>query len=181
MLWDVQWIIDRSHRSTGYRTLATDARRGSMHFQFLAFLAEPAFVIAWYTFGLAAAVWAVYDMLTRNRNVMPPLKAAWPIILIFLSIIGLVFYLWSCRPPGIGSLSEDSGKRAHHEFVSKRWKKMIGSVIHCVGGDGLGIVTAMIFTRLAHASFWHEFWIEYTVGFGFGWFIFQFWGMHHMG
>lgn len=142
---------------------------------------NPAFVISWYGFGIAAAGWSIHDMTAHNRSVMPPLKAAWPIMMIFFSIIGLAFYFWSCRPRGITSLPQDAARRVHHEYVSKRWKKVIGSVIHCVAGDGLGIVTAMIFTRLAHASFWPEFWIEYGVGFAFGWFIFQFWGMHHMG
>ena len=39
----------------------------------------------------------------------------------------------------------------------------------------------MIFTRLAHDSFWTEFWIEHAVGFAFGWLIFQHWGMRNMG
>jgi len=152
-----------------------------MNLNTFGFLANPTFVVVWYTFGLCAAGWAIYDMFTHNRNVMPPLKAAWPIIVIFFSIIGLLFYFWTCRPWGISSLPDDEAKRVHHGFVSKRWTKVIGSVIHCVGGDGLGIITAMTFTRLAYVSFWPEFWIEYAVGFAFGWLIFQYWGMHHMG
>jgi len=48
-------------------------------------------------------------------------------------------------------------------------------LIHCVGGDGLGIVTAMIVLRLSNVTFWQEFWVEYAVGFAFGWIIFQLW------
>ncbi|MGR3521609.1 DUF4396 domain-containing protein [Paracoccus sp. UBA889] len=47
--------------------------------------------------------------------------------------------------------------------------------MHCVGGDGLGIMTAMIVLRLVGVTFWQEFWFEYAVGFAFGWLIFQLW------
>lgn len=58
---------------------------------------------------------------------------------------------------------------------------MVGSTIHCVGGDGLGIMTAMVVTRLIGLGFWAEFWIEYAVGFAFGWLIFQTWSMREQG
>jgi len=61
------------------------------------------------------------------------------------------------------------------------WKKVTGSVIHCVAGDGLGIITAMVVARLLDFPFWTEFWYEYVVGFAFGLFIFQTWAMHNMG
>ncbi|HIC64680.1 MAG TPA: hypothetical protein EYO87_01505, partial [Paracoccus sp.] len=36
-------------------------------------------------------------------------------------------------------------------------------------------MTAMIVLRLVGVTFWQEFWIEYAVGFAFGWLIFQLW------
>jgi hypothetical protein len=150
-------------------------------FQFLRFLADPAFVLPWYGFGIAAAAWVLYDTFTANRHVSPALKAAWPIIVVFFSVIGLALYLASCRPPGIGSKQGEDAKKAHSAFVSARWKKGVGSDIHCVGGDGLGIMSAMVVTRLLGFSFWPEFWTEYVVGFLFGWFLFQATAMHHMG
>ncbi|EPR43629.1 protein of unknown function DUF4396 [Desulfovibrio sp. X2] len=147
----------------------------------LAFLANPAFVIVWYGFGLLAAVWVTYDVLRVNTHVMPALKAGWPIIVTFFSIIGLGLYLASCRPPGIASLRGEEADEIHHAYVSVTWKRVTGSVIHCVGGDGLGVVTAMVVARLAGFSFWHEFWFEYAVGFVFGWFVFQYLSMRKMG
>jgi hypothetical protein len=152
-----------------------------MDLDFLRFLTDPAFVAGWYGFGLLAAVWVLYDSLTANRHVSPALKAAWPIIAVFFSVVGLALYLASCRPPGIRGKAGEEAKKAHSAFVSARWKKVVGSVIHCVGGDGLGIMSAMVLTRWLGLSFWPEFWIEYAVGFAFGWFIFQYWGMRSMG
>jgi len=156
-----------------------------MDFAFLRLLADPMFVIPWYAIGALAAAWVLYDTFTANRHVAPALKAAWPIIVVFFSLIGLALYVWSCRPKNIGSVESRSGneevKRKHHEFVADTWKKVVGSAIHCVGGDGLGIVSAMVVTRLHGFSFWPEFWTEYAVGFAFGWILLQAPAMHHMG
>ena len=157
------------------------SKRTVIDWNSLAFLAEPAFVIVWYGFGLIAAAWTLYDSLMVNTNVQPPLKAAWPIIITFFSVVGLILYLATCRPPGIANKRGEEAKKVHHKFVSEKWKRVVGSVIHCVGGDGLGIMTAMVITRLIGVDFWTEFWIEYAVGFAFGWFIFQYWAMRNIG
>jgi hypothetical protein len=102
---------------------------------------------SWYGFGAVAAVWIIYNTFTANRHVMPALKAGWPIIALFFSVIGLLLYLASCWPPGIGQKHGEEAKQAYTGFVADRWKKVLGSVIHCVGGDGLGIISAMVVTR----------------------------------
>jgi hypothetical protein len=156
-----------------------------MNLEFLLFLAQPAFVIAWYGFGAIAGIWVLYDTFTANRDVGPALRAAWPIIMLFFSVIGVALYICSCRPKHIGSIRKRKGdeeaKRVHHEFVTDTWKKVLGSDIHCVGGDGLGIMSAMVITRLVGFPFWPEFWTEYVVGFAFGWFVFQIPAMRNMG
>ena len=152
-----------------------------MNFDFLSFLTSPVFVVPWYGFGLAAAVWVFFDELTANKNVNEPIKIGFPVLILFFSIIGLFLYLWTCRPPGINDKQGEEAKRYHHQFVSPKWKKVTGSVIYCVAGDGLGIMTAMVVSRLLDFPFWTEFWYEYAVGFAFGWFLFQTWSMHNMG
>jgi len=151
-----------------------------MNFDFLAFLAAPWFILAWYGAGIVAALWVLYDEYRVNTQVQPALKWAWPIIVVFFSVVGLALYLWTCRPPDIGRKSGEQEKQAHHEYVSPTFRKVTGSVIHCVGGDGLGIITAMVIARLAGFSFWEEYWFEYAAGFAFGWFIFQYKAMRKM-
>jgi len=143
--------------------------------EFFSFLADPWFVTSWYFIGVGGAGWALYDMLFVNTAVNPPLKAAWPIIIFFFSVLGLAFYFWTCRPSGVGDMTEKEKKEKHKEYVDNTFYKTNGALIHCVGGDGLGIVTAMIVLRLSNVTFWQEFWVEYAVGFAFGWIIFQLW------
>lgn len=151
-----------------------------MDFSFLSFLMMPAFVVPWYLLGVTGAIWILYDVTQVNTNVNTALKAGWPIIVIFFSIIGLLLYLITCRPPDISKYKGEKEKEVHHKYVKPQWKKVVGSVIHCVGGDGLGIMTAMVISRLLKFEFWTEFWFEYAVGFAFGWFIFQYIAMRKM-
>jgi len=151
-----------------------------MDFDWLSVFQLPTFVAAWYVVGIVGALWVTFDTLRINTHVNEPLKAAWPVIILFFSFVGVVLYFWTCRPPGIGYQHGDEAKRLHHRYVDRTWKKVTGSVIHCVGGDGLGIMTAMVFSRLIGLTFWHEFWFEYAVGFAFGWFVFQQWAFYEM-
>ena len=147
---------------------------GVVELGFLSFLAEPWFVIPWYVIALAGVVWVVHDMYTHNTHVNEAVKWAWPIIVFFFSVVGLVLYWTASRPPGIAELYGDAAGEAYSSYASTTFRKVTGSVIHCVGGDGLGVVTAMIFARIIGLAFWPEFWAEYVVGYLFGWFIFQY-------
>ena len=145
---------------------------------FLTFMAEPRFAIPWYAVGIAGAAWIVYDGQTANSALNPPLKVCWPILVFFFSVIGLVLYFVTSRPSDIGRHHGHEAKmRRSTEHSKPRWRKVIGSAAHCVGGDGLGIMTAMVAARLLDFTFWQEFWFEYAVGYAFGWFWFQTWAM----
>lgn len=148
----------------------------------LSFMAAPEFAIPWFVVGAAGAAWVVYDASTANSALNPPLKAAWPIIVFFFSVVGIALYVATSRPHGIGAVQGRMEKMRHFTKFSKpRWRKVMASVTHCVGGDGLGIMTAMVATRLIGFSFWEEFWFEYAVGYAFGWFVFQTWAMRLQG
>ena len=94
---------------------------------FLSFLGSPIFVVPWFGFGLVAAFWVFIDVYTANKNVNQALKLGWPILIVFFSIIGLLLYLWTCRPPWIINQSGEQAQAIHHEFVSPMGKKVTGS------------------------------------------------------
>jgi hypothetical protein len=149
--------------------------------QFLSFLAEPGFVISWYLFGIAAAAWVWYDLRHANAVLKKAITWAWPIVVLFFAPIGLALYLATARAPGIAhARSEEEKKKLHNAYERSMVRRVNGAVIHCVAGDGLGIMTAMVLARLLGLGFWQEFWFEYAVGFAFGWFIFQYKSMAMM-
>ena len=63
-------------------------------------------------------------------------------------IIGLAFYLTTSRPPDNSDVDDDHKRaRVFNEHGENTFRKATASVIHCVGGDGLGVITAMIVAR----------------------------------
>ena len=147
-----------------------------IEFGWLSFLAQPWFVAPFYAIGLAGGLWVVWDAYHVNTPLKPAMRWAWPIIVFFFGPIGLALYLLTARAPGIGEIDdEDTKLERHNDYVrSSAARRTTGSVIHCVGGDGIGIMTAMIMARVFGLNFWQEFWFEYVVGFLFGTFIFQY-------
>lgn len=152
-----------------------------MDWGFLSFLSEGWFVIPWYAIGIAGAFLVSYDLRTHNTPLKQAMKWAWPIIVLFFSVIGLALYYGTARAPGIAKI-EDQERKAelHNQYEQNMGRRVNGAVIHCVAGDGLGIMTAMVIARAVNMSFWQEFWFEYLIGFLFGWFIFQFRSMMMM-
>lgn len=145
-----------------------------MNLNFLYFLGEPWFVIPWYVIGGLGLCYVIYDFRHDNTSLKPAMKLAWPIIVLFFSVIGLALYFATARAPNIAKMpSEEERKKAHDRYEERTWRRVNGAVIHCVAGDGLGIMTAMVIARAGGMSFWEEFWFEYLVGFVIGWAVFQ--------
>jgi hypothetical protein len=60
----------------------------------------------------------------------------------------------------------------HEQFVRPLWKQGVGSTIHCVAGDAIGIILAAAVTALLGLPMWIDLAVEYMAGFAFGLFIF---------
>ncbi len=122
------------------------------------------FLVIWFVSAFLAALWATYDLITNQPKIMPVIKVAWVLIILYLGVIGLALYIYSCR------VRPDQD---HDEFVAPMWRRALGSTIHCVSGDALGIVMVAVIIYNAHLSMFAEFAIEYAFAFLFGWLIFQ--------
>jgi len=145
-----------------------------MNWSFLWFVGEPWFVIPWYAVGALGALWVIYDLRVNNTVVKKAIGWGWPIIVFFFSVIGLVLYFLTARAPGIAKIkSQEEKQRRHNQYEENMLRRVNGAVIHCVAGDGFGIMTGMVIARAGNFSFWQEFWFEYLVGYVIGWFIFQ--------
>ncbi len=120
-------------------------------------------LLTWFAFTLLSVGFVSYDLYT-NTPEMPVMKPAWIIVTIFACPIALFLYLIGCREPLTGT---------HEQFVAPMWKQALGSTIHCVAGDGLGIVVAAVVTSLLGLPMGIDLIVEYVFGFGFGLLIFQ--------
>ncbi len=57
--------------------------------------------------------------------------------------------------------------------AAERWRQVLGSTMHCVAGDGVGILAGAAIASYFTLSRPGEIALEYGLGFGFGWTIFQ--------
>ncbi|HZD57892.1 MAG TPA: hypothetical protein VE136_14265, partial [Anaerolineales bacterium] len=72
------------------------------------------FLVIWFASAFLAALWASYDLLTNQPKIMPVIKIGWVLIILYLGVIGLALYFYSCR---VGPA------QGHDEFVAPMWKR----------------------------------------------------------
>lgn len=120
-------------------------------------------LLAWFVLVVFSVAFVAFDLYTRTPE-MPVMKPAWIIVTVFTGPLALFLYLVACREPLPGT---------HEQYIAPLWKQAVGSTIHCVAGDGLGIVVAATVTAMLGLPMWIDLIVEYATGFAIGVFIFQ--------
>jgi len=116
----------------------------------------------WFVQAILFAAFVAMD--SRWTPESPVLKWGIIIVTLYSGPIGLVLWLLACREPLPG---------LHERYVAARWRQVVGSTMHCVAGDGIGILAAAVVASLLHLPGPVEAVFEYAAGFLFGWMIFQ--------
>ena len=119
-------------------------------------------MVLWFAEVAASVVFVAIDILRTPES--PVLKWGFVVVVLFTGPIGLVLYVLSCREPLPG---------LHADYVHARWRQVIGSTMHCVAGDGIGILVAAAVLAPRRLPAWVDVLGEYGLGFLFGWTIFQ--------
>lgn len=119
-------------------------------------------VLLWFILTAISVAFVAVDI-TRTPE-SPVMKWGFVIITAFTGPVGAFLYVLGCREP-----LPDS----HERFVATRWRQVLGSTMHCVAGDGLGILAAAVVSRLLRLPTGWELAAEYLIGFLFGWAVFQ--------
>ncbi len=107
----------------------------------------------------------------RRTPAHPVIKWAFMILTLFTGPFAAFFYVLGCREPLKGT---------HETYVAVRWRQVLGSTMHCAAGDGLGIIAGAAVGAHWHLSAWADLSLEYILGFGFGWAVFQAFAMREM-
>jgi len=92
------------------------------------------------------------------------LKWGFVLLTAYTGPIGAFLYVLGCREPLPG---------LHEQYVAVRWRQALGSTMHCVAGDGLGILIGAVIGSELRMSPPEHLALEYVLGFGVGWTIFQ--------
>jgi len=119
-------------------------------------------MLLWFAEVAISVVFVAIDI--RRTPESPVLKWGFVIVTLFTGPIGLLLYVLSCREPLPGT---------HAEYVRARWRQVVGSTMHCVAGDGIGILVAAALLAPLGLPVWANLLGEYGLGFLFGWTIFQ--------
>ncbi len=119
-------------------------------------------MLLWFILVALSVAFVAIDIRRTPESVV--LKWGFILLTAYTGPIGAFLYVLGCREPLPG---------LHERYVATTWRQVLGSTMHCVAGDGLGILvgaavgTALALTRMADIA------LEYALGFGFGWTIFQ--------
>jgi hypothetical protein len=127
-------------------------------------------MLLWWIFTVPSLLFVAIDV-WRTTPAATVLKWAFVILTVFTGPIGAFFYVLGCREPLRGT---------HEEYVSVRWRQVLGSTMHCAAGDGIGIIVGAAIGAGLALAFWPDFLLEYLLGFGFGWAYFQAFAMRDM-
>jgi len=119
-------------------------------------------VFLWFVLTALSILFVAIDI--RSTPESPVLKWGFVLLTAYTGPIGAFLYVLGCREPLPG---------LHEQYVAARWRQALGSTMHCVAGDGLGILIGAVIGSKIHLSPPGELVLEYVLGFGIGWTIFQ--------
>ena len=119
-------------------------------------------ILLWFLLTAAALLFVVIDI--RSTPESPVLKWGFVLLTAYTGVVGAFLYVLGCREPLPG---------LHERYVAARWRQTLGSTMHCVAGDGVGILAGAVISSVAGLTGLTEVILEYVLGFAFGWTIFQ--------
>jgi hypothetical protein len=119
-------------------------------------------MLLWFALAALALLFVAIDI--RSTPESPVLKWGFVLLTAYTGVFGAFLYVLGCREPLPG---------LHERYTAARWRQTLGSTMHCVAGDGLGILAGAVISSLLGLAGLAEVIVEYVLGFGFGWTIFQ--------
>jgi len=119
-------------------------------------------MLLWFVLTALSVLFVAIDSIKTPES--PVLKWGFILLTAYTGPLGAFLYVLGCREPMPG---------LHEQYTAVRWRQVLGSTMHCVAGDGLGILAGAIIGGMIHLAKPAEIGLEYLLGFGFGWTIFQ--------
>jgi len=119
-------------------------------------------MLLWFLLTAMAVMFVAIDI--RSTPESPVLKWGFVLLTAYTGPFGAFLYVLGCREPLPG---------LHERYIAVRWRQVLGSTMHCVAGDGIGILAGAALASVLTLSRPVDIALEYGLGFGFGWTIFQ--------
>jgi hypothetical protein len=119
-------------------------------------------MLLWFLLAAASLLFVAIDIRTTPES--PVMKWGFVLLTAYTGVIGAFLYILGCREPLPGT---------HEQYTSAQWRQTLGSTMHCVAGDGVGILAGAVLSSVLAITGPAEMILEYVLGFAFGWTIFQ--------
>src|SRR5664279_1587744 len=119
-------------------------------------------MLLWFLLTAMALGFVAIDV--RSMPMSRVMKWGFVLLTAYTGPIGAFLYVLGCREPLPG---------LHERYVAARWRQVLGSHMHCVAGDGVGILVGPAISSILGLHGPSEVLLEYLLGFAFGWTIFQ--------
>jgi hypothetical protein len=119
-------------------------------------------MLLWFVLAAGAVLFVAIDIRTTPES--PVMKWGFVLVTAYTGVVGAFLYVLGCREPLPGT---------HEQYVAAQWRQSLGSTMHCVAGDGVGILAGAVLARILGLRGLTEVGLEYALGFAFGWMIFQ--------
>src|SRR6202048_4216190 len=94
-------------------------------------------MLLWFLLTASALLFVAVDIRTTPES--PVLKWGFVLLTAYTGVIGAFLYVLGCREPLPG---------LHERYVAARWRQVLGSTMHCVAGDGIGILTGGVLSSV---------------------------------
>lgn len=148
-------ILKSGHELNDYEILAGMGGPGeSMFIDGVMFL--------WFALTALSVAFVAVDIRTTPES--PVMKWGFVLLTLYSGPFGAFLYVLGCREPLAG---------LHERYVAVRWRQVLGSTMHCVAGDGVGILVGAVIGAAVALPILADLALEYVLGFGFGWAVFQ--------
>jgi hypothetical protein len=119
-------------------------------------------MLLWFLLAALSLLFVAVDI--RSTPESPVMKWGFVLLTAYTGVIGAFLYVLGCREPLPGT---------HEQYTAAQWRQTLGSTMHCVAGDGVGILAGAVISSVLGISGMAEMILEYILGFAFGWTIFQ--------
>ena len=119
-------------------------------------------MLLWFLLTAASLLFVAVDIRTTPES--PVMKWGFVLLTAYTGVVGAFLYVLGCREPLPG---------LHERYTAARWRQTLGSTMHCVAGDGIGILAGAVLSTYLGIAGIAEAILEYVLGFAFGWTIFQ--------
>ena len=119
-------------------------------------------MLLWFLLAAVSLLFVAIDIRTTPES--PVMKWGFVLLTAYTGVVGAFLYVLGCREPLPG---------LHEQYTAAQWRQTLGSTMHCVAGDGVGILAGAVLSSVLGITGIAEMILEYVLGFAFGWTIFQ--------